>query len=149
MAVKKQAGFSLLEAVVALALVVSVGVTLFGWVTQTLTSVSRIKALQEKMQAQRNTLEWVWALNPTARPQGRVEFSGMSIEWVSSPVRPLDEQIGYPTGIGDFVVGLYNVRLRVFKPGQTEPWFDENHQVIGYKKVRATSMNPFQSGKQR
>ena len=138
----RQAGFGLLEALVALVLLSSIGFTLLAWVQQNLDTVQRMRGFYAEQEARRNLAEWVHALNPMETPSGEVRLGALRLSWKSELKGEKVSQTGYPQGIGLYDVALYDVSLTVFRQKESVPWFEETLTAVGHKKVRDLG-NPF------
>ena len=133
---RRQAGFGLLEALVALVLLSSIGFTLLGWVQQNLDNMQRMKGFYAEQEARRAVAEWGYALNPMDKPDGEVRIGSIRLTWKSVPIAEKVSQTGYPQGIGLYDVALYDVEVTVFRDSDNTPWFSEKLTTVGHKKVR-------------
>lgn len=130
-----QKGFGLLEALVALVLLSSVGFTLLAWVHQNLDATHRMRTFYAQQEARRIALEWVRSENPMEKPEGEILYHSLRIKWKAQAQSPSIAQIGYPQGIGKHEVALYNTTISIFRPGESEPWFTEELTTIGHSRV--------------
>lgn len=131
---RSQRGFSLLEAIVALAILASAGLVLFASMTQSVLMVSRAEASREADSALRNALAWMETVNPALIPQGEQGLGDVTLRWDARPIEPpRDAMTGYLQA-GLYEVGLYRVRLELFRDGQSIAQA-ELHRV-GYRQVR-------------
>jgi len=133
---ERQAGFGLLEALVALVLLSSIGFTLLAWVQQNLDTVQRLRLFYTEQDARRTVAEWAASLNPMDSPSGEVVFGELRLHWTGEMLGERVSQTGYPQGIGLHDVALYRLTVIVHRKRESEPWFSENIDVIGYKRVR-------------
>ncbi len=133
-----QRGFSLLEAVVALAILAAAGLALFAAMSQSMQMVGRAEDARTADAAMRNALAWVEQLNPMESPTGELQFPPYTVSWTSSllePVRP--SATGYlAPGLHD--VGLYRLDLTLRRDGALVREFDVRR--IGYRQVRAPAV---------
>jgi len=107
-----RAGFSLVEAVVALA-IASVGLTAILALQQQL-AANQIKHQRtlDRLSLRQSALSLVTALNPEAKPNGETSLSNTVVmSWTSVPFTPVRRSIGMPTGDGQFNVRLYHVTV--------------------------------------
>ena len=104
-----QAGFSLLESLVAIALIAAALLPLLalqGQLTRTVLAVERAGIGAEDMTS---ALSFLRTLNPTMKPQGSEPLGDAVLSWTARPVseeRPVLDQGGAP---GRFMMQLYDV----------------------------------------
>lgn len=136
-------GFGLLEALVALVLLSSVGFALLAWVQQNLDTTQRLREFYAEQDARRMALNWIRSLNPMDYPEGKTEHNGLKIVWKNIPETPSIPQVGYPQGIGKHEVALYKTEIQVYKLNSVSPWFTEQISTIGYRRAgsRASAFN--------
>lgn len=131
----RHAGFSLLEAIVALAILASVGLALFAAMNQSLQMVARAEAARERETALRNAVAWLQTVNPAQTPSGEQALGDYVLHWSSELVEPpRDEASGYLRA-GLYRIGLYDVHLRLDRSGR--PFADLHMRRVGYLQVRA------------
>ncbi|HET7655376.1 MAG TPA: prepilin-type N-terminal cleavage/methylation domain-containing protein [Luteimonas sp.] len=115
---RAQAGFTLLEAIVAL-VVFSLGAfALYGWLSANLIALERIQANRELDTATLSALDVVRRVNPMATPRGEREAGDLVVAWDATEVQPVRDsvtQIGKPNL---FRVGLYDLDVRVSHDGR-------------------------------
>ena len=109
-------GFTLLEAIVALTLVATLGLVLFDWIRQTLDAASRIRAEHVQVQALINAQGLVASVNPATEPEGERSFEGLSVRWtsrvVSGPQWLFGGVMGASQAAGGWQVALYELNVR-------------------------------------
>ncbi len=104
-------GFSLLEALVALAIASVCLLTLFGLQRQLAVGQRRAEAAISRAEAQRNVLALVRDLNPELQPQGAVALpDGERLTWTSRPLGPPRRALQPSGAPGPFAVRLHEVR---------------------------------------
>lgn len=129
-----QRGFSLLEAIVALALLASVGMALLGWLNSSLIGLRRVQEVAAAQAAVRGALAYLETINPMATPEGETELGEWRVRWQAREVEPAREGAGYPSGVGLFDVGLYDTRVWLERDGQAIEEFVLRQ--VGYRKAR-------------
>lgn len=132
----------MLEVLVALVLMATVGVAIIVWVQGGLDSVQRMRSVNATLQAQRQIAEWSQGLNPMVTPSGEVELGALRVAWEATEIAPPIAQAGFPRYLGPNDVALYRVVLKVYSGKQTTPWFGDTVERLGFKKVREV-VRPF------
>lgn len=127
-------GFTLLEAVVALAILAAAGLALFAAMSQSLQMVQRAQFARETDTALRNALAWTDQVNPMVEPEGEQAIGGYLLRWTSEPVEPpRDGATGF-LAPGLYEVGLYRLRLELWRDGELAREATLNR--AGYRQVR-------------
>jgi general secretion pathway protein I len=111
-AVRGKAGFSLIEALVALAVAAMALTAIFALQQQLAAGQRRHEAALELVSLQRNALALTDELNPTLEPAGELGLAGgRRLRWTSTPLTPPRTQIGLDGGEGRYEMRLYRVQL--------------------------------------
>lgn len=131
---RAQRGFSLLEAIVALAILASAGMVMFASMNQSVQMVQRAEASREADSALRNALAWMETVNPAQTPQGEQVLGEVTLRWDSELVEPArDAMTGYLQA-GLYQVGLYRMRLELSRDGERMAQVDLRR--VGWLQVR-------------
>ncbi len=131
----KAAGFTLLEAIVALVVFSMGAFALYGWLSTNIITLERIRDRQEVEAAMHSALDIVRRTNPMETPGGQRQAGELLVSWTSVPmesIRPNVDQSGWP---GFYSVGLYEATVRVLRDGEEVQVF--HVRQIGWKQVRA------------
>jgi general secretion pathway protein I len=103
-------GFSVIEALVAVAIIGIAMVPIVSMQTQMIRQYQRQQALQEQLAAQRNALALLREINVMAEPSGRRGLAqGRALAWQAVPISAPQRSIRFLAGEGDFTVSLYRV----------------------------------------
>lgn len=130
----RQAGFSLLEAIVAMTLFAVGSVALYALQAQSVRSLQRVAEREAYVAAVEAALPLVEDLNPMREPSGTRRVADIEVRWTSTPLE--DPRPGR-TAVGSeslFEVGLYEVDVDVRRNG--EPGARFNLRRVGYRQVR-------------
>ena len=130
----RQAGFSLLEAIVAMTLFAVGSVALYALQAQSVRSLQRVAERQAYVAAVDAALPLVEDLNPMREPTGTRRVADLEVRWTSTPLE--DPRPGR-TAVGSeslFEVGLYAVDVDVRRNGELGARF--NLRRVGYRQVR-------------
>lgn len=129
-----QRGFSLLEAIVALTILATVGMALFAAMSQSTQMIARAENARRVDSAVRNAAAWMASVNPAETPQGEQQLGDVTLRWSSDLVEPMhDAMTGYLQP-GLYQVGLYDVRLELQRDGS--PLTEVTIRRAGYRQVR-------------
>ena len=127
-------GFSLLEAIVALAILATAGLALFASMSQSVQMVARAENARLADSAVRNAVAWMETVNPMETPQGEQELGDVTLRWTAQLAEPeRDAMTGYLQP-GLYRLGLYDVRLELLQDGQ--PLTETVVRRVGYRQVR-------------
>ena len=128
------AGFSLLEAIVALTILSAAGLALFAALSQSVQMVGRAEQAREADLALRNALAWVEQINPMEAPDGEQAVGSYILRWHAEPLEPpLDGATGYLQP-GLHLVGLYRLQLELWRDGVLQREAALNR--VGHRQVR-------------
>jgi general secretion pathway protein I len=129
------AGFTLLEAIVALVVFTMGAFVLYGWLSTNVITLQRLVDLRASDAATRSALELLHGVNPMLEPEGSRRAGLLEVSWQSTPVaapRSAVTQVGRPTM---FEAGLYELQVRVVQGERELRTF--NVRQVGYRQVRA------------
>lgn len=118
----------------SLVIFASVGFTLLAWFQQSVDTVQRLRLFYEEQDARRTALELARALNPMSQPKGELKHGALRLAWASQPEGDEVAQTGYPRGVGQHRVRLYNTVLTVYRGTDADPWFVEKLTLIGHRR---------------
>ena len=108
----QKAGFSIIEVLVAVALI---GVALLPLVviqSQVAQSHARYQADYRRATLQKNALEILREMNPSKSPEGRFAMDDAhTLTWTSSQITEVTRSTDYPIGDGYYDVALYRVEV--------------------------------------
>lgn len=134
-----RAGFSLIEALVALAIAAVSLLAIFDLQQQMTKAQRRLEVALNQSRLERSAVAAIQDLNPTARPTGALMLgTDAKLSWTSAPLSAEKETAGFPSGNGSFRVRLYRVTLHIS---------DQNGQPVGdYQIDRVGWRGEFQTG---
>lgn len=128
-------GFSLLEAIVALALIGGVGIALFSWINSNIMALGRVQDINSQAAATTNVVEFMNTVNPMITPEGKTTLGSYRVIWKAAPVTAIQDGASYPSGISLYQLALYDNVIALERLDGT-PWFNFTLRQVGYKKVR-------------
>ena len=132
---RRQHGFTLIEAIVALVLMATTGMALFGWINSNIVTLSRVQEINAQSAATVNAVEYMNSVNPMISPEGQIDLGSFRLLWKAEVVTDLRDGAGYPYGISLYQLGMYQTKVTIQKP-EGQFWFAFTLRQVGYKKVR-------------
>ena len=138
-----RAGFSLIEALIALTIAALVLGALFELQIQMARGQQRAAAAMEQVAAQENAIALTRDINPMAEPTGSISLPrGDTIRWTSQAKTRSQTNVGFPTGNGQFEVQLFTLTVEVQRPdGRPVPplQFDR----LGWRRLSPSDVGDF------
>lgn len=109
----KERGFGLLEAIVALTLLATSGLTLFSWVQQNMQTAARLSQTQARARLILDAQALLQTVNPSKERVGERQVASLRVTWTSEPLEPLHASATLmPPTTGPWLMGLYRVEVR-------------------------------------
>jgi len=127
-------GFSLLEAIVAMAIVASFGMAIFAWINANLNTLNKIQSKSEHDQIVRTVVEYMQDIDIMEQPEGNENIGQYSVFWKSTLIEPVKDGANRTGGKSEFEVGLYLADVSVNYDTKLMASFSV--RLVGYKKVR-------------
>lgn len=138
---RASAGFTLLEAIVAMALFAMAGLALFSWLGTNLIALERVEARQQDLADTRNALALLESVNPLLEPEGSRELGPLTVRWTSEPVAERREGVGPSGGLTVFDLALYDMQVALWREGQQVHAFSVRR--AGWETVRQAMPEDF------
>ena len=126
-------GFTLLEAIVALVVFTMGAFALYGWLSTNVITLNRIRERQQIEIATHSALDLIRRSNQMQTPEGQRSVGELTVTWIARPVEPVragSSQTGEPTL---FMVGLYDMDVRVMRGGRELHAFQVRQ--VGWKQL--------------
>lgn len=139
----KAQGFSLLEVIVALLLITSIGMALFSWMNTNTMSLQRVQFVQQRNIATRNALMYINTINPSQTPQGSTTLGSYIVNWNSRVLEPPKDGMAHTGGQGFYQVGIYEVAVEV-QDLDKQVLANFTVREVGYLQVRKPNLNDLQ-----
>ncbi len=108
-----QAGFSLLEALVAVALIAAAFLPLLALQGQLARTVIAVERAETNVKDMTSALSYLRVMNPMKTPEGSEKIGDATLSWTARPVsdeRPALDQGGAP---GRFMLQLYDIEAEI------------------------------------
>lgn len=111
LALQRQRGFTLLEAIVALTIFSMAALALFSWLGTNVNALRRVDERHAALTDARNALALVGTINPMMEPEGERRIGPLTVRWRSTPM--VERKMGRGPGGGASAFDLALVRLHV------------------------------------
>ena len=134
MRIERNAGFALLEAIVALAILAAAGLALFAALTQSLQMVDRADSARERVQLTRNVLAMIDTINPMERPTGSTQIGEYVLTWRATALEPPQDGANGTLAPGLYQIGLYRMDCEISLRGKRVQSL--SLRQAGYRQVR-------------
>lgn len=108
---RNTAGFTLIEALVALVLLSTGLIAFHEFLGSAFISAERVRQAASEYDCGQNALALASTLNPMAAPQGSFDAGTYHIRWRARRLGDVRQSRGYPSGRGRFQTALYRVVL--------------------------------------
>lgn len=128
------AGFTLLEAIVALTIFSAGALTLYGLFNTNLVALQRVRDVTAHLPAAHRAVTHLSAINPRHRPEGRIEFDGYAVVWSARLLEPVRQGQNAAGRMGHYEIGLYRIDFTLSEYGR--PVGRYRLRLIGSEKVR-------------
>ncbi len=136
---RADAGFTLLEAIVAIALLGALMVPLYSLMSRNLDGLFRVGEANLRSEVTLNALALLDTINPMERPEGDVSLGSYVVRWKSTAMTLPIDGVGYPAGQSLYQVAMFRTNaevLRIERGGRVDPWFAFELRQVGWKQVR-------------
>lgn len=77
----RQRGFTLLEAVIAMAIFAMGASALYSWLNTNLITLARADAINSRSSALESAIDFMSRVDPVENPEGSVDLGGLHIQW--------------------------------------------------------------------
>lgn len=134
---RPQAGFTLLEAIVAMVIMATCLLALYGWLSANTIAMNRVQAQALSLEDARAALAAVETINPMATPTGERDIGPLQVRWNARSIasrRPGLSAAGMPT---QFDLELYEVAVEILRDGRPVREFS-------FRKAGFVSARPIQ-----
>jgi hypothetical protein len=124
-----------LEGLVAIAILAGTLVAIFTLVGGILSAGYRIGRSNASVEVTMNAIEALTTVNPMEQESGQIDLGPYKVRWKSVATTPIIDGTGYPGGIGNYRVALYESEAEVGDPSGAILTTFKLRQV-GYRRVR-------------
>lgn len=136
------AGFSLLEAIVALTIFSICAMALYGWLAVNQSALIRVQARDAAVREGRSALAVLEAVNPMAEPEGERKLPGdVVVRWTSTEAVARQPGTSSSGSMQVFDLALYDMDVRVLRGGRDVSRFSVRR--AGWETVRTMRDDDF------
>ena len=129
-----QAGFTLLETIVALVIFAGAGMALYGLFNTNLITLTRVQDVSKQMIVVQHAVERLSSMNLQGEAAGQIEIDEFDVIWSARLVEPYRQGQSVQGYLGYFQVGLYRVDFEVRDRLRSLGTYQL--RMVGYEKVR-------------
>lgn len=127
-------GFTLLEAIVALAVMAMALIPMVAFVSQSANELLRAGESNERSFVMQSALALMEPINLMAEAQGTLPLDrNITMAWESQPIVEPNPGIQVGSGLPAYRLGFYKVHVSLTRGGET--WFDFDMRKVGYEKT--------------
>ncbi len=130
----RAAGFTLLEVIVALALISSLGMGIYGWISGQLLTWERVRQHSMAREDGRSALAFIQQVNPMLAPQGTEELGDLVVVWQARQIDPLQSDRGRLPSWSLYELALYEVTVTLSRAGEQVTVF--TLRQVGFRQVK-------------
>ncbi len=135
-----QRGFTLLEAIVAVAVLGIALMPLLAFISQSALELRLAGDANARSLAQQNVVSFLETLNPIDQPLGEVDLGDLHVMWASRQAVPEISNSTMSNGMPGFRLGFYNVTVQVYR--NRELWFDFTARKFGFRNNQPNMAAP-------
>jgi general secretion pathway protein I len=137
---RHQRGFTLLEAIVAVAILGMAIMPLLAFISQSALELRLAGEANVRNLAYQNVLSFIETVNPMDIPNGEADIGTYHVNWTSQPAVPetFNSVVGF--GLPGFRLGFYNMDVQVSR--DRAPWFNFVARKMGYHTTQVDGMTP-------
>jgi len=118
------AGFTLLEAIVALVIFSSAAIGIYGWINVNLISLNRVAEVADAELVVQSSLERLKLVDLTSEAEGAFNVGEYLVSWQAELMEPVRLGRTAQGAIGLYDLGLYKIDLELTKNGRFVSHFD-------------------------
>lgn len=130
----KSRGFTLLEAMVALAIFSMTAIGIYGWINTNLITLNRLAEVAATEQVLNSSMERLKLVDMSAETSGRFNVNGYWVDWKAEPIEPWKSGVTTVGALGLYDFALLNVSLVFTKGNRVVGGYQ--YRQTAYKRVR-------------
>lgn len=131
---RQERGFTLLEAIVALAVLAVSALALYAWLNSSLIILKRIDDVYRTAAVVDSAVEWVTALDPYQQQQGSEEIAGMQVQWRFVPINQPRTAYDMSGNLSRNDIQLFRAEVVIYQEQTVIAQFDFVHLGLQAKR---------------
>ena len=136
---RRPTGFTLLEAVVAMAIFAAAGMALYALFNANLISLGRAQDVTGQLPTVHRAMEYLSSIDPAQQPTGQLELDGYDVTWSSRLMEPVRESQTAQGFRGYHELGLYEVTFDIARLDEVVA--SHRLRVISQRQIRWPSLD--------
>jgi general secretion pathway protein I len=133
-------GFTLLEAVVAIAIFSTSSVALYGWYATVLIGLVRANEQISVTEFSHNLDAHLSGINLTDEGSGQYSANGLTAFWDARLIEPKKDNRNIGGQIGYYRIGLYGLDIKIHREQSETPIDEFSTRLVCYEGVRVPTM---------
>lgn len=133
---RKLSGFTLLEAIVALAILSSGTIALYSWYSTVLLGLNAAEERLQVVEFSRNVEAHLSTLNLQSESSGDYRSNGFSAKWSAQLVEPKKDGKTLSGGPGYYQLGLYDLSIDIVREADSVVVGEMKTRLAGHTGVR-------------
>ncbi|WP_052417517.1 PulJ/GspJ family protein [Cellvibrio mixtus] len=130
----RQRGFTLLEAVVAMAIFAIGATALYSWVNTNMITLTRADEIAQRSSAIESAIEFMGTIDPEVNPSGHMQLGDLIIDWQTAEAQFAGDVLDEVNQKTINQAAIYPSTVVLSRAGKT--FYRFNMSLIGIKKVR-------------
>jgi general secretion pathway protein I len=130
--IKVRPGFSVMETLVAVALLAIAVIPLYAFQQALADSAARLQTTAMALEAEESALALLQAIDPIAEPEGEMMLGEWRLTWTSTELAYNPDAEGV-FGRGLYAIGLYEIRAELERNGTVRSF---TLRRVGWRRVR-------------
>ncbi len=114
-------------------LLATLGMATYDVINASINTLHRVQEHNAKIEAVRASLAYIEKVNPLTKPSGNTRLGPYRVQWSTTALEQPKNTSRNDAGAANFQVGLYEVRVRVYKDPVL--LYDYTVRAVGYDRL--------------
>jgi prepilin-type N-terminal cleavage/methylation domain-containing protein len=130
---KASLGFTLIEAIVAMAIIGIAALPIMLLISESLNQLTRAANASSHAAAMESVIAMLDPMNPMTTPTGKMDMGSFSFTWESAVIVPPNDTVQVGAGLAGHSIGFYDVQIEIYR--EERPWFSFSARKTGYERI--------------